>query len=159
MCASQPKGEGVKTVSTVGGTARAVSKYISGSLLDEGRTRKDKNDNFISAIRINVEGMPKLNRNLMINYQGEEEEMKQIRDYKLGVMEENDPQFKTIELKKDNFKIIEDLLYVKVGKEPSDFRLWMPKLLREKLIRFLHTKYGHFGAKKVERMAKEICYW
>lgn len=141
------------------GLASAVAKYISGTMLDGGGTRRERNSNFVAAIKIDIEGMPRMNKKIMRELQGGDPVIALIRDFKEGKIKEDDVRYEGLAAKQNNFRLVDNMLYARAGKGDNDFKLWMPSSMREKLTRFVHTKYGHFGAKKIERMIKEICYW
>ena len=51
------------------------------------------------------------------------------------------------------------MIFGQVGREKDNYKVWIPEQIRSKIVNYIHSKYGHFGAGKVEKIIRELGYW
>lgn len=127
----------------------------------EEETSTDKNLFHASPINLNVMEMPNLSWEVIARCQEEEAFTRKIKMFLRGELDSQDPD--SIRLTAENainkWRLLDDVLLIRIRPDSEVFKIWMPKVLVPGIIWLVHTKLAHFGADKVDKAIAEICHW
>lgn len=122
-------------------------------------TIQTKNTFFATPIELGIMHMPGLSWSNVAKFQDEDEQMKPIRRFLKGELEENEPTAIQYSLDRARWKLIDDVLLTRVSRDPDVYRIWIPPVLTTGIIWLTHTTLAHFGPDKIDKTIREVCFW
>ena len=116
-------------------------------------------DIILAAIDLLIEEMPKLTWSNIMNIQESDSVLKEIKEFLVGQMNPDHPRFNYYQRNDDRWKLLNNVILIKVRKDPIIFRIFWPKYHAELLTQQVHAVYAHFGADKIYLILKDYFYW
>lgn len=113
----------------------------------------------VTALDLGIHRMPHLNWEDVATWQENDIAIEPVKLFFEGRLDPDTPAYRRIQIKRALYKMYEGVVLFRIHEEPEVWRIWVPAALTERVVWYVHTKIGHYGAKKTTVVIREVCYW